>query len=233
MENVLILTPGSWKSIDKITPATKVYRVTPTNLSCTIDTIDHWKDLNGLPTYAAWNRYDQQVSFFAHDGEVIFQRSDDRQWYTTTGDQLYRDADNTKIYLADQPTFESCNVKRAFITNEINKAVRLGRLNTSFIDGPSQLAAQALYAWKQTHGTYKAKDWNQALFLQALFIKTEVTSNLVQQDNGLNVVPSPRDRFDVTDLTHCKRLQITMQPVDKNGSVVHVIANYRGHVFVM
>ena len=117
MENVLILTPGSWKSIDKITPATKVYRVTPTNLSCTIDTIDHWKDLNGLPTYAAWNRYDQQVSFFAHDGEVIFQRSDDRQWYTTTGDQLYRDADNTKIYLADQPTFESCNVKRAFITN--------------------------------------------------------------------------------------------------------------------
>lgn len=56
MENVLILTPGSWKSIDKITPATKVYRVTPTNLSCTVDTIERWKDLNGSPTYTAWNR---------------------------------------------------------------------------------------------------------------------------------------------------------------------------------
>lgn len=233
MENVLILTPGSWKAIDKITPTTKVYRVSPTNLSCTIDTIDHWYDLDGSPTYTGWNRYDQQVSFFAHDGEVIFQRSDDRQWYTTTGDQLYRDANNMKVYLADQPTFESCSVKRSFVPNEINKVIRLGRLNTSFIDGPTQIAAQALFAWKQTHGSYKAKDWNQALFLQALFVKTGVTSNLVQQDNGLNVVPSPRDRFDVTDLTYCKQLQITKQPVDKAGVVVHVIANYRGSVFVM
>lgn len=233
MENVLILTPGSWKAIDKITPTTKVYRVSPTNMSCTIDTIDHWNDLDGSPTYTGWNRYDQQVSFFAHDGEVIFQRSDDRQWYTTTGDQLYRDANNMKVYLADQPTFESCSVKRSFVPNEINKVIRLGRLNTSFIDGPTQIAAQALFAWKQTHGSYKAKDWNQALFLQALFVKTGVTSNLVQQDNGLNVVPSPRDRFDVTDLTYCKQLQITKQPVDKAGVVVHVIANYRGSVFVM
>lgn len=231
MENILILTPGSWKSIAKITPTTMVYRVHQ-DQHCTIETIKNWKSINGTPTYAAWNRVDQQTSFFAYGSEVLFQRLDDNQYYTSVGHQLYHDMNYSKIFLADRPTFETCNIRRSFNYTDINKMVRLGRLNTSLIDGTSAIAAQTLFAWKQVYGSYRTKDWNQALFLQALFVKTGTMSNIINND-GLNVVPSPRDRFDVTDLTYCKSLTINKQPVNKDQNVIHVIANYKGYTFIM
>lgn len=231
MERILILTPGSWKSIDQIKQTTAVYRVA-IDMQCTVGKIDHWLNIDSFPTYAAWNRYDQQSAFFAAGSEVFYQRLDDQQWYTLDGKSLYQLMNTAKIFLADRPSFAQCDVRRSISVNEINHMVRVGKLNTTLIDGPSNVAAQTLYAWKQTYGSFRAKDWNQALMLQALLIKTGTTSNIVK-NNGIEVVPSPRDRFDVTDLVYCKELSIDRQPVDKDGNIVHVIANYKGMTFIL
>ncbi len=232
MDQLLILTPGSWKTIDKVVDQkTNVY-VVDTNCNVSTTTIDHWNNLSDSTTYIAYNRVDDQTSYFAIGGEVLFQHTDDNRFYADSGQFVYTDSLKNRVYFADRPSFNNNNQSRSYDYNQIRFDIKRRHLNTSMIDGPIQIANQVLAQWLELFGSYRVKDWNEGLFLQALLAKSSRMS-YIKNINGLTVIPYPKDRFDITDIEVSKTLTITKQPVDKDNKTLHVIANYKGKAFIM
>ena len=229
MDNCYIFTSGGFKPFDQVVDNLEqtVFAVN-NQLECTLTKVDQWQYVPDQTTYCITN-IDHQFKMWFNDSHQFYIIDEDRQVGTITGKQFYNDYQNR---LWSIPTrFEIVEKKigsKQFDVHKLQQMAKNQILSTEMIGNSSQL----LYEWQRCYGGYYARNYKQAIMLQAVITGNGVISRVIR-DNGFKIVPYSLSLMTIDRISSTSSKQFNFIPYDHAGNQLHLIYNVENYTYLL
>ena len=231
---VFVLTDKGWKYQNSITKDDLVYSYNVAISGLDLTPIDNIVDVSQYKTYHLWNRNTKYGTYCNEQGSIALVKQTDNTSYNATIGAAIDHYYEYKINIPSSIKCVSSNVpnitpsQKDFVSYVRN--IKLRDVGFVHFEMSKQHAAAFIQNWSTEYHRLNAVDYNQALMLQLVALKSGKLSS-IEQEIGFNVRLLDKNDVSITDVVQSTDITIDRLFVYQDN-VIHPIYQINGQVFI-
>ena len=231
MSVVFVLTDKGWKDERSIKPGINVYCFDPSSNSLDLQLVVDVVDVSNYITYKVYNRQSLYKTYVNDHIGVIAVNDVSGQCYPTTisGINIGR-SQLIETFIPSVIKNISNNVRQNDPKRNWDHDVKLREIGTLHFDLSRQGAAAYINKWRSRYQRLNAVDYNQALMLQLVALKSGRLSP-IEREVGFNVRLMEPNYYRVTDVEKSDSIRINRMFEGQKG-VLFPIHQIDGQVMI-
>ena len=208
MSIVFVLTDKGWKDERTIKRGMNVYCFNPSTNSLDLQTVTNVVDVSGYDTYKVYNRQSLYKTYVNdHVGLIAVNDVSGQCYPTSISGIVVARTQLIETYIPSIIKNISSNVRQNDPNRNWDRDVKLREIGTLHFDLSQKGAAMYINKWRSQYQRLNAVDYNQALMLQLVALKSGRLS-VIEREVGFNVRLLEPSYYRVTDIEKSDSVKI-------------------------
>ena len=222
MSVVFVLTNKGWRNEQDITTKEQVYCFDPKTKGLDLQPVKAIYDISGYDTWHVYNRLTNYGTYVNENtGIVLIDEMNQRCYQTTVAAIDQRRSMMDEVYIPSRIECVNKTVRQIIPNRQYERDVKLREIGMWHFDFDRQYAKDYINKWKTHHQRLNAVDYNQAVMIQLVALKSGKLSS-IEHEIGFNVKLVDAEYTRVTDASVSSSIKITRRFEGEKGTLVPI-----------